>query len=453
MTLRTRRAFGAGLAGAAVAGGLGVHAFAPDTAATDAAGDLLYALLVYALAMAFWPRLAPVAVGGITLAWCAGVELFQLTGLPQLWASAVPPIVLVLGTVFDVRDLAVYAVAAVGAALVDAFSSRRAPEEQTGQTPRRPRAFARPSAGRDHGRMPPASARLRWLPLAIAAGVLVIASLVLALVMAIQRAPEPLAAPVTASAAPRPAVTPTPTPTEIGPPADASVYDVGALPAAEVYSMIPALPVDPDPTAPFAGLLASPVSADIPVFAAPGQTPVARLPQSQRYGGSTVPVVERQTHWLRVLVAGRQGTPPEGDPGQLTGWVRAADVTLVEDGTRVEVSIAARTVNIITAAGVESVATDFGWGTDATPTPIGRTFVMHTEVVPAFGYTRGHPLVYLGVQSPTLAGFSGAPVAVTAFHYHDARSGPISNGCLRLDAAAIDRLAQLPAGTPVVITG
>jgi len=129
VTLRTRRAFGAGLAGAAVAGGLGVHAFAPDTAATDAAGDLLYALLVYALAMAFWPRLAPVAVGGITLAWCAGVELFQLTGLPQLWAAAVPPVVLVLGTVFDVRDLAVYAVAAVGAALVDAFSSRRAPEE------------------------------------------------------------------------------------------------------------------------------------------------------------------------------------------------------------------------------------------------------------------------------------------------------------------------------------
>jgi len=40
---------------------------------------------------------------------------------------------------------------------------------------------------------------------------------------------------------------------------------------------------------------------------------------------------------------------------------------------------------------------------------------------------------------------------VTAFHYHDSHSGQISNGCLRLDAAAIDRLAQLPAGTPVFI--
>jgi hypothetical protein len=119
----------------------------------------------------------------------------------------------------------------------------------------------------------------------------------------------------------------------------------------------------------------------------------------------------------------------------------------------VEVSLSARTVSIVTPAGVETVAGDFGWGTDATPTPLGRTFIMHTAVVPAFGYTRGHPLVYLGVQSPTLAGFSGAPVAVTAFHYHDAHSGAISNGCLRLDAAAIDRLAQLPLGTPVIVTG
>jgi hypothetical protein len=128
VTLRTRRSFGIGLALAAVALGLGVHAFAPDTAATDVAGDLLYALLGYALVMAIWPRLAPVAVGGITLAWCVGVELFQLTGLPQVWAAAVPPVVLVFGTAFDVRDLAVYATAAVGAALVDTFSSRRAPE-------------------------------------------------------------------------------------------------------------------------------------------------------------------------------------------------------------------------------------------------------------------------------------------------------------------------------------
>jgi hypothetical protein len=64
-------------------------------------------------------------------------------------------------------------------------------------------------------------------------------------------------------------------------------------------------------------------------------------------------------------------------------------------------------------------------------------------------YTRGVPIVYLSVQSPTLDGFDGQAVAVTAFHYHDVRSGAISNGCIRLDADAMRRLAELPAGTPV----
>ncbi|MBZ4486679.1 L,D-transpeptidase [Microbacterium sp. cx-55] len=300
--------------------------------------------------------------------------------------------------------------------------------------------------------MPPASARRRWLPLAIAAATLAAAALVLVLVMGMDRTPvTPAAAP--ASPVATPTATPTPTPSETGAPVDATSYDVSGLPAAEVYSVIPALPVDADPGAALPGLLATPASAAIPVFAAPGEAPVAQLPQAQTYGGTTVPVVERQTNWVRVLVSGRQGTPPGGNPAQLSGWLRASDVTLTEDATRVDVSLSARTVSIVTPAGTETIATDFGWGAAATPTPLGRTFIMHTAVVPSFGYTRGHPLVYLGVQSPTLAGFSGASVAVTAFHYHDAHSGAISNGCLRLDAAAIDRLAQLPLGTPVVVTG
>ncbi|HAM13181.1 MAG TPA: murein L,D-transpeptidase, partial [Microbacterium sp.] len=42
-------------------------------------------------------------------------------------------------------------------------------------------------------------------------------------------------------------------------------------------------------------------------------------------------------------------------------------------------------------------------------------------------------------------------VAVTAFHYHDTRSGRVSNGCLRVDEAAAHALAALPLGTPVII--
>ena len=88
---------------------------------------------------------------------------------------------------------------------------------------------------------------------------------------------------------------------------------------------------------------------------------------------------------------------------------------------------------------------------EATPTPLGRSFIMTVRTEPSFAYTRGNPITYLSVQSPTLDGFDGGDVAVTAFHYHDTRSGRVSNGCLRVDAAAAQVLAALPLGTPVIV--
>ncbi|HWV49835.1 MAG TPA: L,D-transpeptidase, partial [Microbacterium sp.] len=169
-----------------------------------------------------------------------------------------------------------------------------------------------------------------------------------------------------------------------------------------------------------------------------------------RYGGTTVPVIERQQHWVRVLLTGRQSLPSAGDSGQVTGWLRAQDVEFGTTDSRIEVDLSDRTVDIVSAAGTERVATDFASGREDTPTPIGRSFVMLVETV-SFAYTRGHPMVYLSVQSPTIDDFDESDAAVTAFHYHDDRTGAISNGCIRLDPAAIDRLALLPVGTPVII--
>lgn len=249
---------------------------------------------------------------------------------------------------------------------------------------------------------------------------------------------------------PTPLVTPTPTPT--GFPADATAYDLAGLPRVDVFAVVPALPVDVDPTGAFTGELVRAAADLVPIFADPTAPPVAALPRDDLYDGTTLPVVEKQEHWVRVLLAGRSAVPSQGNPAQLSGWLRTADVESTTTTETIEVDIAARTLDIVDAGGArERVAADFAWGTDATPTPRGRTFVMLVRAEPSFGYTRGHPLVYLGVQSPTLDGFGGASVAVTAFHYHDQHSGAISNGCIRLDAAAIDRLAQLPTGTPVVI--
>ncbi|MGO2745265.1 L,D-transpeptidase [Microbacterium sp.] len=260
---------------------------------------------------------------------------------------------------------------------------------------------------------------------------------------------EPIAARATASS-PLSTPTPTPTPTPTGFPANAGVYDAAALPEANVFAVLPQLPVDPTPQAPFAGYTARATTDIVPVWADPLGEPVASLRREYRYGGTTVAVIEKQDDWVRVLLTGRQSTPSTGDPAQLTGWLRTADVELALTDTTVEVSLSARTIDIIRAGVVERIATDFGWGTDQTPTPIGRTFI-HLSEVTSFDYTRGFPVVYLSLQSPTLDGFGGQDVAITAFHYHDEHSGSISNGCLRLDEAAITTLAGLPEGTGVTI--
>ncbi|WP_228484499.1 DUF2809 domain-containing protein [Microbacterium cremeum] len=122
--VRTRRLVAAVTLAVVVVAGLVVLGALPDTAATDIAGDALYAGAAYLLVVAVAPRLPALAVGAIAAAWCVGVELFQLTGLPLAWGAAFAPVTLVLGTVFDARDLAVYVVTIALATVVDLAGSR-----------------------------------------------------------------------------------------------------------------------------------------------------------------------------------------------------------------------------------------------------------------------------------------------------------------------------------------
>lgn len=121
---RRRRLAAAGTLAAVIAAGLVVHRALPDTDASDIAGDALYAAAVYLFVAAVAPRLPALAVGGIAVGWCVGVELFQLTGLPLAWGAEFSPVVLVLGTVFDARDLVVYVMTVAAFAAVDAMTSR-----------------------------------------------------------------------------------------------------------------------------------------------------------------------------------------------------------------------------------------------------------------------------------------------------------------------------------------
>ena len=106
-----------------VLSGLGVHSLLPDTAITDIAGDALYAVAAYLAVVVVAPRLQPLTVGAISASWCVLVELFQLTGVPLAVGAVFPPAVLLLGTVFDGRDLLVYLVTTVLVVSADAVAS------------------------------------------------------------------------------------------------------------------------------------------------------------------------------------------------------------------------------------------------------------------------------------------------------------------------------------------
>ncbi|MFI8632419.1 DUF2809 domain-containing protein [Microbacterium sp. NPDC077663] len=119
-----RRLVGLGVAVLAVAAGLAVHLSAPDGAASDVAGDALYVIAVWGGLVLLFPRWRSWVTAAVVLGWSVGVELFQLTGVPLRWAGEWPPIVLVFGTVFDLRDLLVYVVTAMAVGGADAAARR-----------------------------------------------------------------------------------------------------------------------------------------------------------------------------------------------------------------------------------------------------------------------------------------------------------------------------------------
>ncbi len=79
-----------GLLALTIAAGLAAHAWLPGGTLSDISGDVLYAVAAYLAVVFVAPRLPPLAVGAIALAWCVAVELFQLTGLPLTWGAVFP---------------------------------------------------------------------------------------------------------------------------------------------------------------------------------------------------------------------------------------------------------------------------------------------------------------------------------------------------------------------------
>lgn len=115
----TRRLVAAALWALVVGAGLCVHFLLANSAFSDIAGDALYSCAAYLTLVILAPRWRPLVTAAVAIAWCVAVELFQLTGIPLQAGAAFPPAMLVLGTVFDPRDLVIAVGAISAAALTD----------------------------------------------------------------------------------------------------------------------------------------------------------------------------------------------------------------------------------------------------------------------------------------------------------------------------------------------
>lgn len=103
--------------------GLAVHLIGSGPVA-DFTGDALYAMMIYLVIAVVFARVASWVVGAAAVVVCTLIELFQLTGLPGVWAEAFWPVRLVLGAGFDARDFIAYAVGAALATVCDLVRRR-----------------------------------------------------------------------------------------------------------------------------------------------------------------------------------------------------------------------------------------------------------------------------------------------------------------------------------------
>ncbi|MFZ4894257.1 DUF2809 domain-containing protein [Plantibacter sp. Mn2098] len=114
VSTRQRRLILAIAAACTIVVGLAVHTFGRGPLA-DPAGDVLYAVMASLLVAFLMPQWSVWLVAFVAFVFCAGIELFQATGVPSSLAEQWSPTALVLGTTFVPTDLLAYA---AGAGLV-----------------------------------------------------------------------------------------------------------------------------------------------------------------------------------------------------------------------------------------------------------------------------------------------------------------------------------------------
>ncbi len=222
---------------------------------------------------------------------------------------------------------------------------------------------------------------------------------------------------------------------EVGPPG------AGAdLPASTTFTTVEGAPVDANPGQVTDGLVVHPVR-DTPINDAPNGRAIARMETTQ-FGDTWLPVIGEEPGWVQVLLPSK--------PNGSTGWLRADDVERARSPYVIQVHLQTMRLELVQNGDVVNT-----WpvaiGKEAAPTPAGRTFLLGAFTDDAQHYS---PVILpLGMHSETHDTFGGGPGTVAFHTWPDASvfGTAVSDGCIRVPADALDKLAEVPLGTLVII--
>jgi hypothetical protein len=147
--------------------------------------------------------------------------------------------------------------------------------------------------------------------------------------------------------------------------------------------------------------------------------------------------------WYRVLVPMK--------PNGTTGYVRARAVNLRLVRSQIVIDLSTRRVTVYERRRAV-FGTKAAIGAPSTPTPLGRFYInQRFRDDPNGPY--GWAAIGISAFSEVLTGWpQGGPVAIHGTNRPSLLGLPVSNGCIRVSNAAIQRIWRLaPTGTPVLI--
>src|SRR5690348_15906206 len=139
-------------------------------------------------------------------------------------------------------------------------------------------------------------------------------------------------------------------------------------------------------------------------------------------------------------------------PNGVTGWVRASDVDVATTTARIVVDLSARRVTLF-QEGRRVLSTTAAIGSPATPTPTGTYYVNQRLIPTDQSGPFGPGAVGISAFSNVLTGWTqGGPIAIHGTNEPSSIGRAVSNGCIRLPNATLERVFDLAlAGTPVII--